>query len=107
MSKPGVKGGPRVPGSGRQKGTPNKRTQELLELWEQFGYDPAKALNVLLPELPPEVQANVHLKLMEYKYPKRKAIEHTGSNDEPLMSDVVAFEDKFKFMATLVESRKK
>ena len=78
-----VKGG-KTPGhikaGGRQKGTPNKKTLELLEVWESLGYDPAYALHHELPLLEPEQRAQIHLKLMAYKYPQRKAIEHSGPN---------------------------
>ena len=79
---PARKGQPKA--GGRQKGTPNKKTVALLEMWDELKYDPAHALNVLLPELEPKQQADIHLKLMEYKYPKRKAVEISGPDSGPL-----------------------
>lgn len=78
--KPGKKPGSAKTG-GRQKGAPNKKTVELLELWQTLKYDPAKALLEILPGLDDDKQADVHLKLMEYKYPKRKAVELSGPDD--------------------------
>lgn len=73
-------GQPKPANSGRKAGTPNKSTQEMLAVFEEFRYDPARALCELLPELEPSQQAMVHLKLMEFKYPKRKAVEVTGAD---------------------------
>lgn len=33
-------GGPKSPGTGRKKGTPNKRTQEVIEVLRMNGFDP-------------------------------------------------------------------
>lgn len=93
-------GGARVPGSGRAKGTPNKKTIELLEIWERLQYDPAEALGKLLPTLEPEKQADIHLKLMPYKYPTRKAVEHTGKDGEALtlQAQPMTVEDTLKLV---------
>lgn len=72
--------------AGRKKGSPNKRTLALQELWDMFDYDPARALQELLPSLEPEAQANVHLKLMPYKYVQKRSIELSGPNGEPIKS---------------------
>lgn len=60
---------------GRTKGTPNKRTLDLQENLAASGIDVIEQLTNLLPELPPQLRANVLLELMQYLYPKRKAIE--------------------------------
>lgn len=78
------KGQPKI--AGRKKGSPNKRTLALQELWDTFNYDPARALQELLPKLEYEAQANVHLKLMPYKYVQKRAIELSGPNGEPIKS---------------------
>ena len=67
-----------IKAGGRVKGTPNKATQDLLEIWAAIKYDPATAINDLIPQLEPEKQVDVHLKLMDYEYPKRRAVEHSG-----------------------------
>lgn len=77
---------------GRKKGTPNKRTRELMEILEEGGFCPVRALlqdrekaldcfAKLRAKKPYE--ANMYLKLaqdaakdvMQYVYPKRKSID--------------------------------
>lgn len=68
---------------GRRKGTVNKRTQNLMEILEQLNTSlPQMALN-LLPDLKPEKQADVILKLMDFVYPKRKSMDLSLTNDRP------------------------
>jgi|SRR6185437_457708 len=74
MFKPGD---PRPPNSGRKKGKPNKKTEALHELLLASGLEPVENLKRLLPTLEPEKQADVYLKLLEFIYPKRKAVEIT------------------------------
>lgn len=95
------KGDPRPEGSGRKKGTPNKRTQELIELAEQCDADPfmflihvmkgdAKALGIgsnsdveydddgnekLIPKIDFETRMEAAKELMPYLYAKRKSVE--------------------------------
>lgn len=67
------KGKPRPKTSGRKKGTPNKKTQELLTVCEEMGFDPFR-------ELLKKAQEGSEKCLIEacsYLYPKRKAIEHS------------------------------
>ena len=61
--------------SGRKKGTPNKRTKELIEL---FGdYNPAESLLEILKSdrVPIDLKIKINLDLMGYLYPKRKSVE--------------------------------
>lgn len=90
--KPGDK---KPEASGRQKGTVNKKTQILLDIFEEADYCPAvELLKILKGEkvgekfilLEDDKIADIHLKLMEYKFPKRKAIEHTGKDGEKLFT---------------------
>lgn len=69
---------------GRQKGTPNKKTVALTDLLEKISCDPAAKLASLLPKLKPDMQAKVLLELMEYIYPKRKAVEVSGVDGEAI-----------------------
>ncbi len=87
---------------GRQKGTPNKKTLALVEILEAKKIDPVSGLSTLLPILEPEKQADVYLKLMEYLYPKRKAIEM--SLDEQTQE---AFKPSFEQMKELVRIARK
>ncbi|QLY25698.1 hypothetical protein [Bdellovibrio sp. KM01] len=75
---------PKVEGSiktgGRQKGTPNKKTQLLNEILDAKDFCIPEKLMELLPSLSPEKQADVLVDLMSYVYPKRKAIEQLNVN---------------------------
>ena len=69
MDKQGNKTG------GRKKGTPNKRTKELIEV---FGdYNPAESLLEILKSdrVPVDLKIKINLDLMGYLYPKRKSVE--------------------------------
>ena len=69
---------------GRQKGTPNKKTLILKDLLDKMSFDPAKKLVEMMPDLNYELKAKICLELMEYLYPKRKAIEHSGPDGEAI-----------------------
>jgi hypothetical protein len=79
---------------GRKRGTPNKKTLFLHQLLEEKELDPIQGIISALRDLDsvvvyaPEDQinlakskANIYLELMQYLYPKRKAIE-IDSDDE-------------------------
>lgn len=57
---------------GRKVGSLNKRTEDLLQIMEESGYNPLKSLLAKYNDLPPEEQLKIDLKLMEYVYPKLK-----------------------------------
>lgn len=87
MGKKGIKNG------GRKKGTPNKNSLGLLEKLAAFddgkGFDPVtEALNLftLIHADNPLVAVKIPLTLMEYIYPKRKAIEHSGEIANPYLN---------------------
>lgn len=60
---------------GRQKGTPNKRTTDLLE--RLGNYNPLDALLAISQDedTPLEIQVKINLDLMNYVYPKRKSVD--------------------------------
>jgi len=60
---------------GRKKGTPNRATQNLVEALDTLNFDIPSKIYELLPKLSSEKQVDVLLKLMEFVYPKVKAIE--------------------------------
>lgn len=91
---------------GRAKGTPNKRTQQLSEILESMGCDPALALaRVVMDQnmgsgetykqerftkegqpytvlgYDTEIKVRAATELCQYLYPKRKAVEHSGAID--------------------------
>ena len=95
------------PGAGRPKGAPNKRTQELTERLDEFGCDslavtamfamgdvvglgymtqeefdanPAEARKIISPDL----RASMAKELNQYRYPKRRALEHSADDDRVL-----------------------
>jgi hypothetical protein len=77
-------GQPRPSASGRKKGTPNNRTKLLKSITEDLGIDVPRRLGELLPLLEPSKQADVLLDLMSYIYPKRKAVEYSGPEGQPI-----------------------
>jgi hypothetical protein len=83
MATPGRKPGTPKTG-GRKSGIPNLSTQELHAKLKNLNIDVIDSIVSELPGLDPEARVNVYLKLMEYLYPKRKAIEHSGPDGEPI-----------------------
>jgi hypothetical protein len=70
--------------SGRQKGVPNRKTLILKEALDQLGHDLPTKITDLLPQLPPDKQMDVYLELMQYVYPRRKAVELSGHDGGPI-----------------------
>lgn len=73
MAVRGRKGGHTKAG-GRQKGTPNKRTQMVMDKLKEMGCDPVEGLAkiALDDENPIELRAKCMSDLMPYAYPKLK-----------------------------------
>lgn len=67
---------------GRQKGTPNKRTADLLK--RLGNYNPLDALLAISQDenTPLDMQVKINLDLMPYIYPKRKSID-MNADDMP------------------------
>ena len=67
---------------GRQAGTPNKRTNELVELLEALGCDPIEGMAQIAmnPGIAPELRGRMFAELAGYLYPKRKAVEVKGDD---------------------------
>jgi hypothetical protein len=92
----------RTPGSGRKKGTPNKRTEEFAALLVASGYEPGQLTiavargdafeqTVVTPEgktvtvtapASLELRAKCDMHLMRFRWPQLKAIEHSQATDE-------------------------
>ncbi len=68
---------------GRQKGTPNKRTAEIADVFENIGFNVPEQLVSLMPDLSPEKKATVLLVLMNFLYPRRKAVEQKIEIEPP------------------------
>lgn len=65
---------------GRQKGTPNKATQEVMGRLAELGCDPIEGMARLAMDAanPPELRGRMFAELAQYVAPKRKAIEHSA-----------------------------
>ena len=66
---------------GRQKGTPNKKTADLLE--RLGNYNPVDALLTISQDenTPLDIQVKINLDLMNYIYPKRKSVDFNDKID--------------------------
>lgn len=68
--------------AGRKKGTPNKKTKELIEILGAF--NPAEKLVEIFNETDDkDLKASIAKELMKYVYPQRKAVEMTGDIELP------------------------
>lgn len=78
---------------GRKAGTPNKKTHVIRGLMDDLQFDPFAKLVELLPDLKPHIQAQICLKLMDYKYSKRKAVEdfYEVDNQSELREESLGF----------------
>ncbi len=80
-----AKGKPKDPGSGRKAGTPNKKTQDLIEICEQEGCEPFRGMvKLAMQEKDPSEQFIKFAEIAHYIYPKRKAVEHSGEMSEKI-----------------------
>lgn len=80
MGRPGKKPGSPKTG-GRKKGTPNKINSEISERIRASGIDPLNVMLDLLHESDPQLRFSAAKELIQYVYPKRKAIEIVESPD--------------------------
>ena len=89
------KGLGKVPGSGRAKGTVNKRTAEIREMLLTLKCDPITGMAriAMNKRNPPELRGRMYSELAQYMWPKRKAIEHAGPEGENLVIKIVRFGD--------------
>ena len=71
---------PKQKTGGRSKGTPNKRTQEVVDKLRELGCDPIEGMAHIASDesvdLP--LRAQMLKELAQYVAPKRKAVEHSG-----------------------------
>lgn len=82
---------------GRQKGTPNKKTADLLE--RLGNYNPLDALLAISQDedTPLEIQVKINLDLMNYVYPKRKSVEFNDKIDVSISEQSVDELQKYLF----------
>lgn len=100
--------GERVAHSGRKKGTPNKKTVELLQTLQKYNFDPAEALvhcykeaqkifeyrkkrgNLAGALVALDRMESPAAELAQYVFPKKKAIEHSGEVGVKTFADFIA-----------------
>lgn len=70
---PAPKGHPRY--GGRKAGTPNRRTQSLIDKCEELGVDPFIGLLELAKDSDKGIRMSALKELCQYVYPKRRAME--------------------------------
>jgi hypothetical protein len=90
----GPKPGSRKPeGSGRQKGTKNRRNQQVADLLAELKCDPLVGLAriAMNKKVDPSVRAKCFADLAKYRYPQLRATEVTGANGGPLGLTLVDF----------------
>ena len=73
---------------GRVKGTPNKKTQEVIDRLKELNCDPiegmAKIAQTALESDDLALAGQMYKELAQYIAPKRKAIEVTGEGGKPI-----------------------
>lgn len=69
---------------GRVKGTPNKKTQDVIDRLKELNCDPIEGMaKIALQALNDDdlaLAGNMYKELAQYVAPKRKAVEHTGAD---------------------------
>ena len=67
---------------GRVAGTPNKRTQDVIERLATLGCDPIEGMaRIAMDESnAPELRGRMFAELAQYVAPKRKAVEHSAED---------------------------
>jgi len=82
---------------GRKKGTPNKKTQNLMELIEEKhkGFDPVlEMINIYMDNATPtDLKVNILKDITPYIYPKRKSIEADINTDANLSYNGKTFDE--------------
>lgn len=91
------RGSPKTPGSGRSKGTPNKSSLPIAQLCADKGLSPLDVMIGFLAHDDEAYRFQAAKELMQYLYPKRKAIER-GLDDYDLEEILSFIETKFKEM---------
>lgn len=76
---------------GRVKGTPNKRTQDVIDRLKELDCDPIGGMAIIAKQAFEEgdyiLSGSMCKELANYIAPKRKAIEHTGRDGGDILTD--------------------
>jgi hypothetical protein len=64
---------------GRERGTPNRSTQAIRELFEELNFDPIRELVKMAkdPKVPRGLKANVLTTLCSYRFPRPKSADES------------------------------
>lgn len=75
---------------GRVAGIPNKRTLDLQERLEALGVDPLAGLAAIAKDMtaPLDLRAKVMTDLLQYVYPKRRALDVASTNQQPISINI-------------------
>jgi|SRR5680860_104733 len=75
---------------GRRKGTPNRKTEAVIDRLEALGCDPIEGMARLAMDGTVElsIRAQMYKELAQYVAPKRKAIEITGEDGGPIKGEL-------------------
>lgn len=79
-------GGPKF--GGRVAGTPNNRTKSLVERIAESGKSPLDVLLEFLEHKDDHLRISAAKELMQYEWPKRKAIEVSGQLARPRVLEI-------------------
>lgn len=94
---------------GRQKGTPNKVTRDLFAKLEEKSFDPWAEMIEIARDMNHPDRTTAIKEMLQYIYPKRKAVEVSGSMDLRVQQELDALmglsEEELKKL--LVEALKK
>lgn len=78
----------RIKTGGRSKGTPNKKTQDIIDKLAGLDCDPIEGMAKIAKEAMNNndlaLAGNMYKELAQYVAPKRKAIEVSGDPENPL-----------------------
>ncbi len=71
---------------GRAKGTPNKRTADVIERLERLGCDPIEGMAVIAMDIenPPELRGRMFAELAQYVAAKRRALDVSAESAAPV-----------------------
>lgn len=84
-------GKPRHPNAGRRKGSLNKLSMAAMDRIAELGVDPFLELRKIARKTQDEaIRVRVYSIMCEYIYPKRRAVEHTGSIEHTGQVDIRA-----------------
>lgn len=102
---PAPKGHPKW--GGRAKGTPNKRTQELMEICKSEDIDVFRAMIVIAKaEGDSRIRFGMLTDIAKYLYPMRKAVDENGAADAGFVGAEPVSEERTLSMVMAARGKK-